>query len=645
MVTPQVELTWQDPSTGEQQSITAAPPLALGRDWHQLPEQYQGQPVTRILLTDSKVSRFHALLEAVHDQVQIVDQNSSNGLQVNSVPQMACLLSSGDLIKIGTYQMTVTLTSVRSTRQDSVIRIPEPAPPPAPAPPVDAANTFPPNCFQERQVDVQALYATRLPVEEIEYAAVGAGLGSFIWVDCLRLSGAKANQIRALGLEDKPYARYQRLCLNSQIPLHERLRSNSDSCPDNIWGWPSYALREAWRSFTKGQLGALGKRLWQVFAEPTFAETYTPKAGNVFASIDREAARIGWPEIYQFGRVRSIRQTQDGRFAIAYSQGRGQHAFLVARYVQIATGYPVLQFLPDLKQYRSQHSDFKSVVNAYEAHDHVYQFLEEQGGTVVLRGRGIVASRIIQRLFEARKRNPNICVLHLMRTPKPKGNPYGKSQRAVKNHFEFQPFNWPKACWGGTLREVLEKAEPEMRSQLLDQWGGTTTADRADWQHIIQQGIDEGWYQITFGKVTRVEPNNQGHPVTYIQGSQLQGETKLAANFIIDATGLDGTVKADPLLADLVNHYSLPLNPKQRLTVANDFEILELRNRQGRLYAAGAITFGGPYAAVDSFLGLQYSALKAVDGMVTSRALGLRRLDGLRSLGQWLRWVQNQTPS
>ncbi|PZD71867.1 hypothetical protein C1752_04338 [Acaryochloris thomasi RCC1774] len=643
-MTLHVQLAWQDPQTGEHQSVSAAQSIAFGRDWNQLPEQHQGQNVTRILLTGSKVSRFHALIEVVQDQAQILDQNSSNGVQVNTVPQSVCLLKTGDRIQIGSYQITVTLTSARPSRQDSVIQIPDPV--------VsdlvgsgESVNSFPPPCFQARQVDIQALYATRLPIEEIEYVAVGAGLGSFVWVDCLRLSGAQTHQIRALGLEPQPYARYQRLCLNSQIPPHERLRSNSDSCPDNIWGWPSYALREAWRSLKKGHFGEGSKRLWQVFAEPAFAETYTPKAGNVFASIDREAARIGWPEIYRFGRVRSIRQTQDGRYAIAYSQGRGQHAFLVARYVHLATGYPVIQFLPDLKQYRSQHGDFKSVVNAYEEHRHVYQFLEEQGGTVVLRGRGIVASRIIQRLFEARQRNPNISILHLMRTPKPKGNSYGKSQRGVKNHFEFQPFNWPKACWGGTLRTLLEKMEPEMRSQLLDQWGGTTTADRADWQQIVQQGIDEGWYQITFGKVTRVEPNDQGKPVTYIQGSQLQGEMKLEANFIIDATGLDGTVKSDPLLADLVDHYSLPLNPKRRLTVANDFELLELRNHQGRIHAAGAITFGGPYAAVDSFLGLQYSALRAVDGLVTARAPGVKRLDGLHSLSQWLRWINNQTPS
>ncbi len=98
------------------------------------------------------------------------------------------------------------------------------------------ASNFPPLAFQSENVAVQALYATGLSVDESDYQAIGAGLGSFVWADLLRLSGVRADKIVALGLEAEPYARYKRLCLNSQIPLYERLRSNSDSCPDNIWG-------------------------------------------------------------------------------------------------------------------------------------------------------------------------------------------------------------------------------------------------------------------------------------------------------------------------------------------------------------------------------------------------------------------------
>ncbi len=45
----------------------------------------------------------------------------------------------------------------------------------------------------------------------------------------------------------------------------------------------------------------------------------------------------------------------------------------------------------------SSPGDFHSVVNAYENHEQVYDHLRKHGGLVLVRGRGIVASRILQR--------------------------------------------------------------------------------------------------------------------------------------------------------------------------------------------------------------------------------------------------------
>ncbi|MEM7349021.1 MAG: hypothetical protein AAF485_32735, partial [Chloroflexota bacterium] len=330
-------------------------------------------------------------------------------------------------------------------------------------------------------------------------------------------------------------------------------------------------------------------------------------------------------------------------YCVAYSRGRGDHAFYVGRFLHLATGYPAIQFLPDLQAYRETYRDFKSVVNAYEDHHHVYEQLERQGGKVLIRGRGIVASRIIQRIHEARKKNPNIAVLHLMRSPKQKGNKFGKTQRMVKHHFEFQPFNWPKACWGGDLRVMLEKASPEQRKSLLAEWGGTTTADRHDWQLITEEGLGDGWYKIEFGEVQSVERDAPHGTVTRIKEKGF-GQITINADFIVDATGLDAKVQASPLLEDLVESYSLPLNHLSRLVVANDFELVEMRNNKGKMYVAGAITLGGPYAAVDSFLGLQYCALRTVDGLATARAPGVHRLNPFSSLIQWLKWASNQSP-
>ncbi|MEH2106084.1 FHA domain-containing protein [Nostoc sp.] len=647
----QIQLSWEEPATGERREPLLSMPIAFGREFARLPAELRGVRVSRMLLNSNEVSRYHALIDWEQDHLVVIDQGSVNGVYVNGQPQTRSVLVSGDTLQIGPYLIAVTFgasASAPDTSPPSTIHfnantnLPDPTLPVV-QPLTPVASNFPPLAFQAQKVSVQALHATGLPVDESDYLAIGAGLGSFLWADLLRISGVRADKIVALGLEAEPYARYKRLCLNSQIPLYERLRSNSDSCPDNIWGWPSYALREAWGDLAKGQVKSAFKYLWQVFAEPTFAETYTPRAGNVFDSIDRETKRIGWNQIYRYGRVRVIRKTDDGRYCVAYSRGPGNYAFLVSRYLHLATGYPAIQFLPDLQAYREKYQDFKSVVNAYEAHDHVYEQLEQQGGTVLIRGRGIVASRIVQRIYEARKRNRNIAVLHLMRSPKPQGNKFQRATRLVKNHYEFQPFNWPKACWGGELRAMLEKATPDERKRLLADWGGTTTADRQDWQQITAQGLSEGWYQITFGEVLDVERDAQNRTITRIR-EQSFGEIKLLADFIVDATGLDAKVDTNPLLADLVKHYNVPVNNLGRLTVANNFELVEMRSDRGQMYAAGAITLGGPYAAVDSFLGLQYAALVAVDGLAATHAPGVHRLNTISSFRQWLKWVLNQSP-
>lgn len=662
-----IQLSWDDPAAGERREPTLGVPIALGRDFNSMPAQLQGRPVSRLVLNSLEVSRFHVLIDMDSGGLVAIDQNSSNGTFVNGnlvAANHRAFLANGDSLQIGPYQIVISFgarTQLPTPSRDSQIvfnpstGFPDPSQPPVPSVGARHAVPFPPPVFQSLEVAVQDLHATGLPVDEVDYATIGAGLGSFVWADLLRIYGVKSSQIAALGISPQPYSRYKQLGLNSQIPLHERLRSNSDSCPDNIWGWPSYALREAWHDAVRGRLGAALGYLWQVFAEPTFAQTYTPRAGNVFDSLDREAKRIGWEQMFRYGSVRAIRKTTDGRYAIAYSQtttGYRNHAFLVAHYVHLATGYPAIKFLPDLQAYREKTNDFKSVVNAYEPHDHVYQHLETYGGTVMIRGRGIVASRIVQRVYEARLRNSTIRLVHLMRSPKPQGNKFGNSQRRVENHYEFQPFNWPKACWGGELREMLEKADPQERQRLLADWGGTTTALRHDWQWIVEEGLKLGWYKIEFGDVERVE-RETNCIVTYIQEKNYKGQIRLEADFIIDATGLDANVTASPLLNDLVTHYNLPLNPSGRLTVSNDFELLEMRVSRGRIYAAGAITLGGPYAAVDSFLGLQYAALRVVDAICATqqrfaiaaiKAPRIHQLNFISSFLQWLKWVTNQSP-
>ncbi|MDT9340353.1 FHA domain-containing protein [Trichodesmium erythraeum 21-75] len=625
-----IQLIWTDLTTGYLRQPQYKLPVAIGRKFSKMPSTIGEDSVSRLELKHTEISGYHALINLEKGNLVIVDQNSTNGIFINGLRQTKSLIKDGDVLQLGPYK-------------------------------IDIRINFPPPWFVDAEkVKVSDLRKSGYTLDEADYGTIGGGLGSFIWVDFLRIFGVKSNQIVALGIvpldengnippneTQKSYWHYKQLCLNSQIPDHERLRSNSDSCPDNIWGWPSYALREAWQDFSHGRILSSLKCLWQVFAEPTFAQTYTPKARNVFASIDREAKRIGWDQIFRFGRVRAIRKTDDGRYAIAYSFSSSKsrdYGFLIVSFVHLATGYPKLKFLEDLQMYRRQTEDFRAVVNAYEDHAHVYEHLEKNGGVVLIRGRGIVASRIIQRIYEVRQRSQkNIGIIHLMRSEVTKGKKFGVAQRQVENNFEFQPFNWPKACWGGELRVKLEQAKPEKRKDLLKEWGGTTTASRSDWRQIIQQAKLDKWYKVEFGKVTRVEPNQGNGIITHI--STEFPKLALVTDFIIDATGLEANVDESPLIYDLVKKYNLQLNAQKRLTVSNDFEVIGVSNEPGKIYACGAITFGGPYAAVDSFLGLQYTALRCVDHLFKIQAPGIKYLNGFSSIGQWWKWATNQSPS
>ena len=80
-----------------------------------------------------------------------------------------------------------------------------------------------------------------IEVTDVPLVSVGGGIGSFVTVDYLRIAGVAADRIAVLSNLDFPWQTYEYLTRVSQIPRGERIRSDSASRPDNIWGFPSYA--------------------------------------------------------------------------------------------------------------------------------------------------------------------------------------------------------------------------------------------------------------------------------------------------------------------------------------------------------------------------------------------------------------------
>ena len=94
-------------------------------------------------------------------------------------------------------------------------------------------------------------------------------------------------------------------------PARERLRSDSKSTPDNIWGFPSYAVREA---FGAKSIKEFVAPLWNVLTEPILSDYYTPKAGQAFESMEREHDRIGYAQCVRKGQVRMVRRRREGGY-------------------------------------------------------------------------------------------------------------------------------------------------------------------------------------------------------------------------------------------------------------------------------------------------------------------------------------------
>ncbi len=626
-----------------------------------------------VQLEGAAVSRRHFLLILEEDSARVRDDDSTNGTFINGTRVADAEVTPGDQIEIPGWHLVLmsepgaNVTATATPKDDSFVLsrlITDQSGEVSTPPPLDPYVEL----FGGRaEVDVASLRNTAFTVEEVKFCAVGAGLGSFVWVDHLRCYGVPASDIATVGTESVCYETYKRYCKNSQIPDHERLRSNSLSRPDNIWGFPGYALREIF----KGQSSGI-KGMFQVFGEPTLSESYTPRAGDVFDSLDREAKRIQWSTMYREGQVRRLRKTTDGRYCIAYQprgddasegQSRPPVALIIADVVHLATGYPATRFVDDFQNFVAAYPNKRSLVaNAYEPHDQIYDDLEKRPDKVfvVVRGRGIVASRILQRLNEARSKNPNINIIHSIRSPLgPRdGASYGRAKRSVINNVEIQPFNWPKSCWGGELRFEYENADDQRRGEILSNLGGTSTAERSDWIAIAERGSEEGWYRVVFGSIKELEPDaNADDRIRVLIETPEKHREELFAHYLIDCTGLIADIRRSPFLADLLDTYGLPRNHAYAvrdgqttkrgptgLQVSNDFEIEGLKNGKGRAYAAGTITTGGPYLAVDSFLGLQYSALRSVDHLVTDKTHKVRDLTPLRSFGQWMRWVAGSTP-
>jgi hypothetical protein len=481
------------------------------------------------------------------------------------------------------------------------------------------------------------LAAAGIPVVNAPFVTVGGGMGSFVTVDYLRIAGVPADQIRVLSNIGFPWQTYEYLTRVSQIPDEARIRSDSSSRPDNIWGFPSYALAEAWRDRSLAPLA-------HVLIEPIFADYWTPRRSAVFSSLARESKRIGYDQMVISGAVRMVRRRFGGGYFTLLTPEQGssptKRVAYRSRFVHLAVGYPGLRYLPDLQDYRERYRDYERVVAAYEPHEHVYQTLKNRAGTVVIRGGGIVASRVLQRLFDDREEHHlPTKIVHIFRTyVEGSHGPHLWMRRRGGDGWAYQGFNYPKSVWGGQLKARMRKLDGSERAALYKQMGGTNTPKRRRWQQQLAAGRAGGYYRALQGVVDKVEPGARGGVISHVTGKN--GSEQIEADFIIDCTGLEADISDHRVLADLLQLGGAGRNPLGRLEVERHFEVKGTASGDGALYASGAATLGGYFPGVDTFLGLQIAAQEIADDL--ARRGWCRKIGPLRSTVQWFKWLVNR---
>ncbi len=485
------------------------------------------------------------------------------------------------------------------------------------------------------------LQTAGIPVADVPLVSIGGGIGSFVTVDYLRIAGVPTSRIAVLSNLDFPWQTYEYLTRVSQIPRPERIRSDSASRPDNIWGFPSYALTEAFQESKWGEL-------WHVFVEPMWADFYTPKAGRVFAGLERESKRISWDQMLVKGQVRMVRKRQGGGYFVILTPKAGvtptKRVAYRAEFVHLAVGYPGLRYLKELQDFRTEHKDYHHVVSAYEEHEHIYEAARTKQITVMLRGGGIVASRVLARLMDDREKSGlQTQIVHLFRTYIDGAHgPHAWARRKGGNGFAYQGFNYPKSVWGGQLKAEMRKLEGDTRLAKYKEMGGTNTPWRRRWQAQMDQGRREGWYQIMQGTVDDMRLDGNGKIVSMVHSKSQPGPFEVAADYIIDCTGLEADISEHRVLKDLLDHSGVGRNPYGRLDVERTFELRGTGSGPGVIYASGATTLGGYFPGVDTFLGLQVAAQEIADDL--ARRGFCKKIGTFRSISQWFKWARNKQP-
>lgn len=480
--------------------------------------------------------------------------------------------------------------------------------------------------------------AAGLPVEDVELVSIGGGLGSFALVDRLRLAGVSTTDIRVVSPHLEPDHAFAAACHASGLAADDSLRSDSSARIDNIWGFPSYAVEDAWRHKRVAPLA-------RVLLEP-FCEDYTPTVEVMRHGLAREADRIDWPAMISQGVAeRVVKREGGGYFVIVLGRdgvlGRDRRFAYRCRFVHLALGAAGVRLTPEAEEFRESNEHGERLLHVYEAHDHVYDALASRGGSVLVRGSGIAATTVLERLMEAqRSTRQKIHIWQLFRHYQESPSGPWHARRDGSCGFTYQAYDFPKAAFTGQLRQATERLDEPERLDRIRELGATSTPYRKAWAEQLHRGREEGWYDAVVGEVSRFGfRNGKVRPeIRLANGDNLD----LDVSYVLDATGLDSAIEHHPVADELLTDRGARATPLGGLSVDDGFSVLGCESGEGRVFASGMTARGASLGPVDSFAGLQSAALDIAE-QLAAQGLG-ERLTPARSIAAWRKWMGGRKP-
>jgi FHA domain len=117
----QIQLSWTDPNTGDRREPLLETPVAIGRNFQQMPQQNNGERVSRVVIADDLIADYHALIDCQNQELIILDKNANNGIQINGVQLSNGILKKGDRIQIGNCEIVVNFAATTAWECDRLV--------------------------------------------------------------------------------------------------------------------------------------------------------------------------------------------------------------------------------------------------------------------------------------------------------------------------------------------------------------------------------------------------------------------------------------------------------------------------------------------------------------------------------------------